>query len=256
MLESERPLREKLASAFPPKKVSSDSNQPPEGLGLARRSFIDGYHSALSAEKSAIPALFDGVNPNAVGFMLEGAGMALTLMDEMNSSGEKYLPTLFAGRPESELKLCAIGVGWASARMSKPVVWKPETISDQWTSAIVNGYGFHIGFFDPENFASATSIEIDEAHREDYNIGLGRALWFIHEGEVEPIAEFLLQLEPSQQSYLWTGIGIACVFNRDDTKKATLIELAGSNESYLIAGFEKAAILKDELKTAFHNPIK
>ncbi|MBL4604124.1 MAG: DUF1702 family protein [Flavobacteriaceae bacterium] len=252
MLESERQLREKLASVLPPKKnISPDRKKPIEGLGLARRSFIEGYQRALKTEKKDISSLFQGANPNAIGFMFEGAGMALTMLDEMNNSEEKYLPILFSGRPESELKLCAIGVGWASARLSKPVGWKPSGISDQWLPAITNGYGFHQGFFNSEAYESNSFFDVDEEHRENFDIGLGRALWFIHEGEIEPIAEFMTNLKPSRQCYLWTGIGIACVFNSDDKKKTTLRELASQNESYLIAGFEKAANLKQELHTAF-----
>lgn len=250
MIESERPLREKLASVLQPKKtVSSENKKPIVGLGLARRSFVEGYQAALRAGKEDIPTLFEGADPNAVGFMLEGAGMALAMLDVMNSSGEQYLPTLFSGRPESELKLCAIGVGWASSQLSKPTNWKPENISDEWIPAIANGYGFHKGFFNPEGYESPTFFEVEEESRVNFDIGLGRALWFVNEGKVEPIAEIMSKLEPLRQTNMWTGIGIACVFNSDDEKKAQLKKLSSSNESYLITGFEKAAILKEELNT-------
>ncbi|MFY0629134.1 MAG: DUF1702 family protein [Flavobacteriaceae bacterium] len=252
MLEYERQLREKLTNVLPSKKpIPPGGKEPTKGLGVARRAFIDGYQNALKAKKEDIPSLFEGASPNAVGFMFEGAGMAYTMLDEMNNSEEKYLPILFSGRPESELKLCAIGVGWASARLSKPAKWKPEGISDQWIPSIINGYGFHVGFFNQEGYNSTPFFEVEEEQRENFDIGLGRALWFTHEGEVEPIAKVILSLEPSRQDYIWTGIGIACVFNSDDEKKSILKKLSSPNESYLIRGFEKAANLKQELHTAF-----
>ncbi|MEM7086662.1 MAG: DUF1702 family protein [Bacteroidota bacterium] len=251
MLESERQLREKLASLLPRnKKIPSDRKKPVEGLGLARRSFVSGYHSALSAGKDEIPLLFQNAGPHEVGFMLEGAGMALAILDEMNDADQRYLPILFTGRPEWELKLCAIGVGWASSRLSKPLHWKPEGISNKWIPAISNGYGFHEGLFNPERYQEASFFEVEEDYRQDFHIGIGRALWFVHDGQIEPIAKFMNRLEPSKQSHIWTGIGIACVFNRDHEKKPILTKISSPNESYLIAGFEKAAKLKQELSSS------
>ena len=126
--ESERPIREKLASVLQFKEGSSFERVERCGLGLARWSFVYGYQKSLLAGMEDIPSMFDDATPQEIGFMLEGAGMALTLVDAMNNSSVKYVPTLFEGRPDSELKLCAIGVGWASARMGKPVHWRPEGI--------------------------------------------------------------------------------------------------------------------------------
>ncbi|NNE13742.1 MAG: DUF1702 family protein [Saprospiraceae bacterium] len=248
MLESELQLREHLYSFFPTlKPLPENMEKPIEGLGLARRSFVSGYHEALKTKRAELPFLFQNEDPNAAGFMLEGAGMALTILDEKNNSDVKYLPMLFSGRPDSDLKLCSIGVGWASARLSKPVNWIPVGISKEWAPSIANGYGFHQGFFNPEQFQNPNYFVVDDESMEHFDIGLGRALWFIHNGEVEPIVAVLNNFKPSRQPSMWNGIGIACVFNRDFGKKPELIKHSAGNEAHLMSGFEKAAILKQEL---------
>jgi len=251
MLESELQLRKQLASMLPMKKEgSSESEKPIEGLNLARHSFMVGYHSSLKAERVDIPFLFQNTSPNQFGFMLEGAGMALTLLDEMNNSEKRYLPTLFSGRPTSELKLCAIGVGWASARLSKPIEWRPKGISIKWIPAISNGYGFHEGIFNPERFSSNSFFYVDEEFQEYFDIGLGRALWFNLEGQVEPIAEIINNLKPSRQGSMWKGIGVACAFNGSNEKKSILQKISSPYESYLVLGFEMADNLKQGLITS------
>ena len=125
-----------------------------------------------------------------------------------------------------------------------------KAFSEKWAPSIANGYGFHEGFFKTEQFESESFFEVDEAYMEDFDIGLGRALWFNHEGAIEPIAEVLNNLKPERQPSMWNGIGIACVFNEDFEKKPLLQKLASGNEAYLISGFEKAAKLKQELVVA------
>ena len=247
---AEEQIREKLATVLPLiTEVSPDKENPVQGLGLARRAFVVGYHTALNAKKEDIPNFFIDESPRHKGFMFEGAGMAFCMLDTLSNSEEKYIPLLFSNRPASEAKLCAIGAGWACARLEKEVGWQPAGLPDQWMPALTNGYGFHKGFFDPGSYKKENFIEVDGPYKEDFDIGLGRALWFITEGDVEKVGNVMQELEVLDRPHMWTGLGIACVFNRADEKKEKLMKLAASKESFLIKGFEKAANLKEELST-------
>ena len=45
-----------------------------------------------------------------------------------------------------------------------------------------------------------------------YDIGLGRALWFVHIGCVEPIVHTVDGFLLDRRKQLWQGIGTACAF--------------------------------------------
>jgi hypothetical protein len=72
-----------------------------------------------------------------------------------------------------------------------------------------------------------------------YNIGLGRALWFVHIGRVEPIAHAIDKLLPDQRKQLWRGVGIACAFTGNIKYAATRMGAAAAKfESHFWAGLE------------------
>lgn len=45
-----------------------------------------------------------------------------------------------------------------------------------------------------------------------YDIGLGRALWFVHIGRVAPIVHTIDGFLPDRRKQLWRGVGTACAF--------------------------------------------
>ena len=249
MKEATSQLRHQLTRLVPIGKdhLLSGKNQVNERLNIARMSFVEGYHQALNTERERIPLLFRNSNPDQLGFMLEGAGMALTMVDELNHSDEQYLQKLFYARSEVELKFCAIGVGWASARLSKSISWRPREIDAYLVGEISNGYGFHKGFFNPHRYRSASLFTVDDEFQKDFDIGLGRALWFIHQGELEPLAAAISLIQPDRRMPIWKGVGIACVFNKTDENKSALQKSALHYETHLKYGFEIGDYLTNAL---------
>ncbi len=183
-----------------------------ERVSDARAYFLRGFSEALKVPPEALPNLLQVTPFQGRGFAIEGMAMALTLMDELSPVPYSRLCVLFDGRSAEEQTLAAIGVGWASARLGKPLDWSPTALGSHYMSAVVDGYGFHQGFFHLQRFTGRGFPMNTGVLSNFYDIGLGRALWFVHIGRVEPIVHTIDRFLPDRRIQLWQGVGTACAF--------------------------------------------
>jgi hypothetical protein len=205
----------------------------------ARTAFLKGFQEALCASPEALPQLLENEPSQRRGFALEGAAMALTLMDEFSPASQGLLRILLDGRSAEERILGAIGVGWASARLGKSFDWLPTALHSCHKYAVADGYGFHQGFFHPHRFTSKRFPKRKSELSTFYDIGLGRALWFIHIGSVALIVHTIDKFLPDRREPLWCGVGTACAFTGNTALAATqMSEAAGKFESHFWAGLE------------------
>lgn len=190
-----------------------------ERVSAARAYFMCGFSEALKVPPEALAKLLRDTPFQGRGFAIEGMAMALTLMDEVSPVPHSRLCVLFDGRSAEEQTLVAIGVGWASARLGKPLDWSPTVLGSHYMSAVADGYGFHQGVFHPQRF-TGRGFPMDTGELSTfYDMGLGRALWFVHIGRVEPIVHALDRFLPDRRKQLWRGVGTACAFT-NSTKYA------------------------------------
>ena len=233
------PLRYRLSRLLPNVQQSLPEDVHPqvgERLDSARTAFVQGFQEALSAPSVEVPLLLQTLPYQKLGFALEGAAMAMVMLDELCGSTAEHLAALLTRRTEAEQVLCAIGVGWASARLSKPCYWLPPELGPHYGPVVADGYGFHQGLFNQHRFSDrgfpSTAGELN-AH---YDIGLGRALWFIHFGRVEPIARDIGRMPLDRQIHLWRGVGTACAFTGNKEHVSTVLNAAAGFETCINAG--------------------
>ena len=210
-----------------------------ERVSNARAYFLRGFSEALKVPPEVLAKLLQVTPFQGRGFAIEGMAMALTLMDELSPVPHNRLCVLFDGRSAEEQTLVAIGAGWASARLGKPLDWSPTVLGSHYMSAVVDGYGFHQGFFHSQRFTGRGFPVREDELSTFYDIGLGRALWFVHIGRVEPIVHTIDGFLPDRRRQLWHGVGTACAFTGNTTLAATqMSEAAGNFESHFSAGLE------------------
>lgn len=201
-----------LLSDIPTPSVAEAHPKICERVSDARTAFLQGFRKALKLSSDALSQFLQNEPYQRRGFALEGAAMALTLMDEYCPAPQNLLDVFLNGRSTEEQVLGAIGVGWASARLGKPFNWKPTALSSHYIPAVVDGYGFHQGFFHPHRFTGRGFPMAQSKFTTSYDIGLGRALWFVQGGRVEPIVDIIDRFLPNRQPLLWRGVGTACAF--------------------------------------------
>jgi hypothetical protein len=196
------------------------------------------------------------VEPVNRGFAYEGAAMALTVVDAMAPGRGRRAYDLLAGPGVPHTFLTYIGVGFAMARLPRPL-WRkilPDLTGTpyypQMSWLAVDGYGFDRAYFE-------TSKWVDEQKRlaaypwrgrADYfpravDQGIGRALWFIHNGRTDAVAAAVQRFAESRQADLYGGVGLAAAFagGADAPALHALVRAAGEHWPHLAQGAVFAA---------------
>ncbi|MDH5382983.1 MAG: DUF1702 family protein [Cyclobacteriaceae bacterium] len=206
-----------------------------EKLSTARSAFIFGYQTALKTSIEELSFSLDELPASRRGFSLEGASMAIVLIDELSKSDKPLLQELLKEKSHAEKKLYAIGVGWAVARLQKPVGWIPTSLDKKYSGAVADGLGFHHGFFNHFR-VFRNGIPKNTSFNTNYDRGLGRALWFFFQGDFKGLYNAIQQFSIERHPQLWKGIGTACAFTGNSTFKTTLLEIGKKYEKDIIFG--------------------
>jgi hypothetical protein len=165
------------------------------------------------------------VEPELRGFAYEGATMASTLLDVMPGPGRNRTRDLLLGPGAPHIFLAYIGIGFAMSHLPRPL-WRkvlPDLTGSPYHPTMswlaVDGYGFDRAYFDTRRW-------IDRQHRDaayswqgepDYfaralDQGIGRALWFIHGGQVPDVSAAVRRFAVDRRKDLWSGVGLAATF--------------------------------------------
>lgn len=235
-------IRKRLLTLLSDVRLSSVVEAHPkisERVTDARAAFLQGFRKSLKVSSEALTQFFQDEPFHTRGFALEGAAMALTLLDEFSPASQNQLNGFLNGRSTEEQVLGAIGVGWASARLGKPFDWKPSSLGSHYIAAVVDGYGFHQGIFHPHRFMGRGFPMAESRLTTCYDIGLGRSLWFIYIGNVDPIVNAINKFLPDRREALWCGVGAACAFTSSTEYAATQMRTAAAKfENNFQAGID------------------
>ena len=198
----------------------------------------------------------DMVDEELRGFAYEGATMALTIKD---TTGGHRTRDLLNGPGQSHLLLSYIGIGFAMARLPRPL-WKkvlpdlePSLFHPTMSWLCVDGYGFDLAYFHPRKWVDEQRVPEPYpwlGHPEYFpravDQGIGRALWFMHGGVPNAVTDAVAQFTEARQGDLWSGVGLASTFagGCDANGLARLRAAAGVHEANLGLGSIFASVAR------------
>ena len=199
----------------------------------------------------------DLVDAEQRGFACEGVTMAFTVLDAMGRS--RRTSELLLGAGQQHIFLAYIGVGFAMARLPR-VLWKkvwnktlPQLVGTRYHAMhwlAVDGYGFDLAYFSTQRWVDRQ--EVPAPYPWDgcpgyfpraVDQGIGRALWFIHGGQVPQVASAVGRFAEHRHADLWSGVGLAAVFagGGDPAELGTLRKASGDHHAHLAQGAVFAA---------------
>jgi hypothetical protein len=220
-----------------------------EQLQAIPRAVVCGFEWAIAG--STVPDLHRRirlVDPEHQGFAYEGAAMACTVLDAVRGQRTRQLLT---GPGERHILLAYIGIGFAMARLPRPL-WQralPDLSHSRYHPKMswlaVDGYGFDLAYFDHQRWIDRQQLPAgypwegnQEYFRRAIDQGFGRALWFLHGADCAAVAAAVHRFAPPRQADLWSGVGLAATFagGADGAALAGLVELAGEHRAELAVG--------------------
>ncbi|GLF98789.1 DUF1702 family protein [Streptomyces yaizuensis] len=216
------------------------------------RSFLEGYGHAVGTRTVAeLEHCLAGVPERFRGFAYEGAAMGATVLDAIPGTGGRRLAALLSGQGRHHVYMAYVGIGWALARLPRPL-WPDIGRTDpliRWL--ILDGYGFHQAYFHTDRYvrdqrpstglgwpwgpAGYLQNAVDQ--------GIGRAVWFVAGTDPDLAATLIEKFPHQRRPDLFSGTGLAaayaCGARADELEQ--LAHRAGPYRPQLLQGVAFAA---------------
>src|SRR5262249_12665310 len=165
------------------------------------------------------------VEPELRGFAYEGTTMAFTILDAMGLRRGTRTRDLLLGSGQPHIFLTYIGIGFAMARLPRPL-WKkimPDLTGSAYYPTMswlaVDGYGLDLAYFHTTRWVDQQQVPArypwdgyPEYFLRAVDQGIGRALWFMHGGRAPAVAAAVGRFAEHRQADLWSGVGLAATF--------------------------------------------
>jgi hypothetical protein len=227
------------------------------------RSFLSGLAPGLAGDSpAAIDKRLRAVPVPLRGFAFEGAAMGLAIGDALSPWRRPAVADFAAGPASPHIYMTHIGIGWALARLPRPL-WRRPLLPDRvlrWL--VLDGYGFHQAYFATDRYVRRTErprvrAPWPDPHRyaaRAVDQGIGRALWFVAGADVDEASRLVCTFAPARRADLWSGVGLAATYaaGADVDALGRLVKLAGAHRPELAQGaaFAAKARLRAGLVTA------
>ncbi|MCE7079500.1 DUF1702 family protein [Streptomyces sp. ST2-7A] len=222
-----------------------------QNLETVGRMFLSGFSTALAASScEEAEEDLEKIPPAYRGFAYEGAGMGATIHDALPGHRGR-LAGLLAGRGRRHVYMVHVGIGWAMARLPKPL-WPDVRRTDpllRWL--ILDGYGFHQAYFHTDRYVRRPHEPLRFSWRggpDDYaarviDQGIGRALWFVGGACPDRVAELVASFPEHRRADLYAGTGLAATYAGSVTEHElrALLAHAGVHRHHLAQGAAFAA---------------
>jgi hypothetical protein len=177
--------------------------------------FLSGYHAALE-ETGFIPLAQRLANVEAElrGFAFEGAAMGLALLDCVTPWRRDRWRTFTEDLAQPHIYMMHVGLGWALARLRRSVTPHLEKLDPLLRWLVVDGYGFHEGYFNWPRYVEQHAIptRLSGYERRVFDQGLGRSTWFVKGADVAAVASAIDAFPSARRDDLWSGAGLACAY--------------------------------------------
>ena len=189
-----------------------EARQHLEQIGVT---FLSGYHAAL--EETGFVRLarrLAAVEAELRGFAFEGAAMGLALLDCFTPWRTDRWRTFTERLGEPHLYMMHVGLGWALARLQRSVTPYLARLDPLLGWLVVDGYGFHEGYFGWPRYVERRAIpaRLNGYERRVFDQGLGRSLWFVKGADVAAVASAIESFSSVRRDDLWSGVGLACAY--------------------------------------------
>ena len=177
--------------------------------------FLSGYHAAL--EETGFASLarrLATVDLDFRGFAFEGAAMGLALLDYFTPWRKDRWRTFIEHQGEPHIYMMHVGFGWALARLRRSVTPYLAQLDPVLGWLVVDGYGFHEGYFGWPRYIERQAIHarLNGYERRVFDQGLGRSLWFVKGADVAAVANAINAFPSPRRDDLWSGVGLACAY--------------------------------------------
>jgi len=217
--------------------------------------FLKGLSAAAEARRvaDADVALAD-LAPRFKGFAYEGAGMGFALVDALTPGRPHRVAEFLAGPGEPHVYMAYVGIGWALARLPRPL-WRRASAAAtdpllRWL--VLDGYGFHQAYFHTGDYVHAHQETpafrwpADGPARYAARVidqGIGRACWFVAGADPSGVADLVDRFPARRQQDLYSGVGLAVTYagGCDDDGLRVLLRRSGEHACHLAQGSAFAA---------------
>ncbi|WP_327138854.1 DUF1702 family protein [Nocardia sp. NBC_01327] len=174
------------------------------------------------------------------GFAYEGAGVGLAALDCLRPRKNRTA-ALASGPGARHVFGIYLGAGMCLARMWRNPESFRRRIGDPLLSwLILDGYGFYKGFFAYERYVHYRQVPVHlyGYGRRVFDQGVGRAIWFGADADVDRVAAIIGAFSPQRQADLWSGVGFACGYSGGIERSAldALPALADRHRGHLAVG--------------------
>jgi hypothetical protein len=177
--------------------------------------FLSGYHAALEETGfSSLARRLANVEIDLRGFAFEGAAMGLALLDCFTPWRKDRWRTFTGQVAKPHIYMMHVGLGWALARLRRSVTPHLAKLDPVLGWLVVDGYGFHEGYFDWPRYIERREIPVHLNGYEQrvFDQGLGRSLWFVKGANVATVANVINAFTYTRREDLWSGVGLACAY--------------------------------------------
>ena len=195
--------------------------------------FLSGYHAAL--EETGFAALayrLTIVEAELRGFAFEGAAMGLALLDCFTPWRKDRWRTFTEHEAKPHIYMMHVGLGWALARLRRSVTSYLTRLDPLLGWLVVDGYGFHEGYFNWPRYIERRVIptRLNSYERRVFDQGLGRSIWFVKGANVTAVASAINGFPSVRRDDLWSGVGLACAYAGGCSRAAVDSLRAASNK--------------------------
>ena len=107
-----------------------------------------------------------------------------------------------------------VGLGWALARLHRGVTSYLSRLDPLLGWLVVDGYGFHEGYFSWPRYVEQRAIpsQLSGYELRVFDQGLGRSLWFVKGADVAAVTTAIDSFPSARRADLWSGVGLACAY--------------------------------------------
>ncbi|HLZ57189.1 MAG TPA: DUF1702 family protein [Ktedonosporobacter sp.] len=222
-----RQLRKFILSALP-KAAGFDQKVVTTVMQGLRATLEDDRFEILVPRLNAVEAEWRG-------FAYEGAGVGFAVFDYL-LPWRKRLQTFVRGPGAPYIIPVYIGAGLAlgkfHSRRPEQFLERLENPAFRWM--VMDGYGFHQGFFSPRRYIEERAIpaHLSPYARRVFDQGLGRSIWFATGENIDQVATTIATFPEARQADLWSGAGFACAYAGSAMERKALETLRTMADPY------------------------